>query len=46
MSFTAICWLIVKICLGLIALFLSLGFIAKAVSTRREKKYDLGEKDD
>lgn len=43
MSFTAVCWLIIKICAGIVALFLCLGFIAKAIAAHRDKKYDLGE---
>lgn len=44
MSFTEICWLIIKICGGIVALFLALGFAAKAIAAHRDKKYDLGEK--
>ena len=42
MSFTEICWLIIKICAGIIALFLLLGFTAKAIKARQDK----AEKDD
>lgn len=38
MSFIDICWLIVKICAGLIVLFLVLGFSAKAIANRRARK--------
>lgn len=44
MSFAAICWLIVKICLGIIAFCLIFGFTCKAIAIRREKKYGLGDK--
>lgn len=37
MSFTEICWLIVKICAGVVALFLCLGFAAKKIAAKREQ---------
>ena len=37
MSFTEICWLIIKICAGVIALFLMLGFVAKAIAKKQNK---------
>lgn len=43
MSFIDICWLIVKICVGVIALFLALGFGAKAIANKRDKKSEKGE---
>lgn len=45
MSFTAICWLIVKICAGIIALFLCLGFIAKFIAKKRNIKTKQDEDD-
>lgn len=38
MSFIDICWLIVKICAGLIAFFLVLGFVCKKIATSRARK--------
>lgn len=38
MSFIDICWLIVKICAGLIVLFLVLGFSAKVIVNKRSRK--------
>lgn len=38
MSFIDICWLIIKICAGIIALFLVLGFTAKFIANRRARK--------
>ena len=35
MSFTEICWLIVKICAGVVGFFLILGFTAKKIGEKR-----------
>ena len=40
MSFISICWLIVKICACVIVLFLILGFIAKFIAAKRDRKDD------
>lgn len=39
MSFVDICWLLVKIMACIIAVFLALGFTAKAIKSRRDKKF-------
>lgn len=40
MSFIDICWLIVKICAGIIGLCLAVGFTAKQIGKSREKQYE------
>lgn len=44
MSFTEICWLIVKICLGITAFVGVLGLVAKKIASRRERKIELEDK--
>ena len=40
MSFIDICWLIVKICAGIIGLCLAVGFTSKQIAKNRQKQFD------